>query len=71
MSSVNQGEDEDFRVDENGILKFWDRVCVPDLKKTILEEIHRSGLSVHPGANKMYEDLKKMFWWPRMKRDVA
>ena len=29
----------------------------------ILEEGHRSGLSIHPGANKMYQDLKKNFWW--------
>lgn len=53
MSSVNQGEDEYFRFNENGILKFRNRVCVHDaseLKKTILEESHRSSLSIHPGA---------------------
>ena len=41
-----------------------DRVCVPDvpeLKKSIIEEGHRSGLSIHPGATKMYQDLKKVF----------
>ena len=41
LSSVN--EDKDFGVDENGILKFWNRVCVHDiteLKRTILEESH-------------------------------
>ncbi|MCI86708.1 hypothetical protein A2U01_0107989, partial [Trifolium medium] len=41
------------------------RVCVPDvpeLKKMILEEDHRSNLSIHPGVMKMYQDLKKMFW---------
>lgn len=31
----------------------------------------RSGLSIHPEATKMYQDLKKMFWWPGMKKDVA
>ena len=25
---------------------------------------HRSKLSIHPGATKMYHDLKKLFWWP-------
>jgi len=37
----------------------------------ILEESHRSSLSIHPGATKMYHDLKKLFWWSGLKRDVA
>lgn len=72
LSSTN--EDEYFRVDENGILKFQDRVCVPDvpeLKKITLEKRHRCSLSIHPGAINMYQDLEKMFWWLGMKRDVA
>lgn len=59
-------EDENFRVYENRNLKFHNRVCVPDVsefKKIILEESHRSNLSIHPRATKMYQDLKKMFWW--------
>ncbi|XP_073222416.1 uncharacterized protein [Cicer arietinum] len=55
-----------------GMLK--ERICVPDVKelrKMILEEGHRSCLSIHPGATKMYKDLKKIFWWPKMKIDVA
>ncbi|MCI41381.1 CCHC-type integrase, partial [Trifolium medium] len=50
------------------------RVCVPDvpeLKKMILEEGHRSGLSIHPGVTKMYQDLKKLFWWPGMKKQIV
>ena len=42
-----------------------------ELKKTILVEAHKSSMSIHPGSTKMYQDLRKMFWWPRMKRDVA
>ncbi|XP_058760634.1 uncharacterized protein LOC131633978 [Vicia villosa] len=59
----NGGE---FRVDKNGVMRFRDRVCVPDiseLKKSSLEEGHKSGLSIHPGSIKMYQDLKKLFWW--------
>lgn len=59
-------KDKCFKVNEHGILKFWDRVCVLDvleLKKTILDESHRSGLSVHPRATKMYQVLKRMLWW--------
>ena len=55
-------------------MRFRGRVCVPDvpeLKKSILEKGHRSGLSIHPGATKMYQDLKGLFWWPRMKGDAT
>ena len=41
-------------------------VCVPDvleLKTGILEEGHKSGLSIHQGATKTYQDLKKLFWF--------
>ena len=54
-------------------MRFKDRVCVlnvPKLKKCIIEEGHISGLSIHPGATKMYQDLKKLFWWPGMKKEV-
>ena len=44
---------------------------MPELRKMILEEGHRSNLSIHPGATKMYQDLKMMFWWPNMKREVS
>ena len=50
------------------------RVCVPrvdDLIHTILTEAHNSRYSIHPGATKMYRDLKQHFWWSRMKRDIV
>jgi len=71
---VNQGKGADFILDQNGALMFRDRVCVPDvpeLKKRILDEGHRSSLSIHPGATKMYQYLKRLFWWPGMKKDIA
>ena len=42
-----------------------------DLRKRILEEAHKSKFTIHPDINKMYQDLKEMFWWPGMKTDVA
>ena len=62
-----------FRVGSDGVLRFQDRVCVPSvpkLRRTILEEGHRSSLSIHPGATKMYQDLRQMFWWPGLKKEV-
>ncbi|MCI68322.1 hypothetical protein A2U01_0089582, partial [Trifolium medium] len=51
MVLVSEGKEVDFGVDENGVLRYRGRVCVPDvpeLRKMILEEGHQSGLSIHP-----------------------
>ena len=64
LTPKKQGEQVDFNIDEFGVIRFRGRVCVPDIpeiKKSIIEEGHRSGLSIHPGATKMYQDLKKLF----------
>ena len=64
----------DFEVRDGGFLYFQHRLCVPaleDLRDRILREAHRSPFSVHPGNNKMYQDLRPFFWWPCMKRDVS
>ena len=53
------------------MLRFRDRICIPDNDEMILEESHRSSLSIHPGATKMYHGLKKLFWWSGLKCDVA
>nr|KYP56354.1 Transposon Ty3-I Gag-Pol polyprotein [Cajanus cajan] len=73
VEKLNQGVESEFRVGVDGVLRFKDRLCipsVPELKRAILEEGHRNSLSIHPGATKMYQDLRKMFWWPKMKREV-
>ena len=74
MVVSNRSDDSEFKVDAQGVLRFRDRICIPDnaeMKKVILEENHRSSLSIHPRATKMYHDLKKLFWWFRLKQDVA
>jgi hypothetical protein len=63
-----------FRQDRKGILWFEDKLVVPknrDLKKRILDEAHLSKFSMHPGSTKMYHDLKPLYWWTRMKREIA
>ncbi|WVZ76542.1 hypothetical protein U9M48_024509 [Paspalum notatum var. saurae] len=42
-----------------------------ELRKKILDEGHTSMFTLHPGSNKMYQDLKQKFWWTRMKREIA
>ena len=63
----------DFSVKEVGNLYFQNRLCVPDdkkLKKKLLFEAHNTVFTMHPGGNKMYQDLKQLYWWKEMKRDV-
>jgi hypothetical protein len=36
-----------------------------------MDEAHKSRYSVHPGSDKMYQDLKEVYWWPNMKADIA
>jgi len=71
---IGQRGVENFGIDKIGILRFKDKMCVPnneEIKEMILEEAHKCKLSIHPGTTKMYQDLKKMFWWPKMKKEVA
>ncbi|KAJ0482269.1 putative nucleotidyltransferase, Ribonuclease H [Helianthus annuus] len=59
---------------KEGTLCFEKRIWVPlfgGLRKVIFNEAHKSRYSIHPGSDKMYQDLKNYYWWPRMKGDVA
>ncbi|GJZ39752.1 putative reverse transcriptase domain-containing protein [Tanacetum coccineum] len=37
----------------------------------IMHESHKSKYFIHPGSDKMYQDLKKLYWWPNMKEEIA
>jgi len=63
-----------FTEDEQGVLWFKGRICVPDIKsikELIMRDAHDSAYSLHPGSTKMYNDLKQQFWWYGMKQEVA
>ncbi|GJV62214.1 putative reverse transcriptase domain-containing protein [Tanacetum coccineum] len=45
--------------------------CRGNLRELIMHESHKSKYSVHPGSDKMYQDLKKLYWWPNMKTEIA
>ncbi|GJT32145.1 putative reverse transcriptase domain-containing protein [Tanacetum coccineum] len=58
----------------DGTLCLYGRSWVPcygDLRSVIMHESHKSKYSIHPGSEKMYQDVKKLFWWPNMKADIA
>ncbi|GJV09451.1 putative reverse transcriptase domain-containing protein [Tanacetum coccineum] len=45
--------------------------CYINLRTVIMHESHKSKYSIHPGSEKMYQDVKKLYWWPNMKADIA
>ncbi|GFY97645.1 hypothetical protein Acr_12g0001860 [Actinidia rufa] len=55
-------------------LRFQSRLCVPNIpkvKRQVLEEAHNTKFTMHPRGTKMYRDLKEIFWWPGMKKEIA
>ncbi|GKC12267.1 reverse transcriptase domain-containing protein [Tanacetum coccineum] len=68
------GLDQQMERKEDESLYFMDRIWVPlvgGVRTIIMDEAHKTKYSVHPGADKMYHDLRDMYWWPGMKRDIA
>ncbi|GKB04959.1 reverse transcriptase domain-containing protein [Tanacetum coccineum] len=58
----------------DGTLYNLDRIWVPlkgEVRTLIMDESHKSKYFVHPGADKMYYDLRDRYWWPGMKKDIA
>ncbi|GJW88175.1 putative reverse transcriptase domain-containing protein [Tanacetum coccineum] len=45
--------------------------CYGDLRTVIMHESHKSKYSIYPGFDKMYQDMKKLYWWPNMKANIA
>ncbi|GJR14590.1 hypothetical protein Tco_0797242 [Tanacetum coccineum] len=45
--------------------------CFGNLRALIMHESHKSKCSIHPRSDKMYQDLKKLYWWPIMKAEIA
>ncbi|GKB02803.1 putative reverse transcriptase domain-containing protein, partial [Tanacetum coccineum] len=58
----------------NGTLCLDNRSWLPyygDMRSLIMHESHKLKYSIHPGSDKMYHDLKMLYWWPNMKADIA
>ncbi|KAA0065937.1 ty3-gypsy retrotransposon protein [Cucumis melo var. makuwa] len=71
---VEAGQAVEFSISSGGGLLFERRLCVPSdsaVKTELLSEAHSSPFSMHPGSTKMYQDLKRVYWWRNMKREVA
>jgi hypothetical protein len=68
-----EGRVPHFSIDEQGVVKFKNRLVLKsaELRRKILDEAHNYKLSFHPRNNKMYHDLRHLYWWPNMKQDIA
>ncbi|GJX05993.1 putative reverse transcriptase domain-containing protein [Tanacetum coccineum] len=63
-----------FQKRPDGTLCFEGRSWIPlygGVRDLIMHESHKSKYSIHPGSDKMYHDLKELYWWPNMKADIA
>ncbi|GKB05693.1 putative reverse transcriptase domain-containing protein [Tanacetum coccineum] len=66
--------DKAFEVRPNGTRFIKNRSWLPlfgNLRDLIMHESHKSKYSIHPGSDKMYQDLQKLYWWPNMKTFIA
>ncbi|KAK5825184.1 hypothetical protein PVK06_019991 [Gossypium arboreum] len=71
---IRNGTTENFSIDGNDCLRFQNQLCTPtnsELKELILQEAHNSPFAFHPGGMKMYHDLRELYWWSGMKKDIT
>nr|GEY15948.1 retrotransposon protein, putative, Ty3-gypsy subclass [Tanacetum cinerariifolium] len=68
------GTDQKMKKREDVSLHYMDHIwvsLVSGVRTKIMDEAHKTRYSVHPGADKMYYDLRDMYWWPGMKKETA
>ncbi|GJX34005.1 putative reverse transcriptase domain-containing protein [Tanacetum coccineum] len=69
-----RGMDKSFEIRPDGTRCIKNQSWLPlfgGLRDLIMHESHKSKYSIHPGSDKMYHDLKKLYWWPNMKAIIA
>ncbi|GJR62807.1 putative reverse transcriptase domain-containing protein [Tanacetum coccineum] len=69
-----RGMDKAFEVRPDGTRCIKNQTWLPlfgNLRDLIMHESHKSKYSIYPGSDKMYQDLKKLYWWPNMKAIIV
>ncbi|GJW34006.1 putative reverse transcriptase domain-containing protein [Tanacetum coccineum] len=69
-----QGMDKAFEIRPDGTRCIKNRSWLPlfgNLRDLIMLESHKSKYSIHPGSDKIYQDRKKLYWWPNMKAIIT
>ena len=71
---VTNGDSTNYFIKEDGGLYYKTTLCVPnvsELRNKLMYESHNTVFTMHPGGNKMYQDLKQYYWWRGMKKDIV
>ena len=71
---IAEGRGPQISIDDQGVVRYKNRLVVPsneEIRRKVLDEAHTSKLSIHPSSNKMYHDLRHLFWWSNMKQDIT
>ncbi|GKA75745.1 putative reverse transcriptase domain-containing protein [Tanacetum coccineum] len=74
FAGLHKGLDEMIEQRSDGTLYYLDRIWVPlkgEVRTLIMDEAHKSKYFIHPGADKMYYDLRDRYWWHGMKKDIV
>ncbi|KAI3731697.1 hypothetical protein L1987_62886 [Smallanthus sonchifolius] len=69
-----RGMEAQLEVKSDGISYFTERIWIPifgNFRDLFMDEAHKSRYSIHPGSDKIYHDLKVLYWWQNMKADIA
>lgn len=69
-----RGMEKQLEIKDNRARYFMNRIWVPkfsDTRKLVMNEAHKTIYSIHTGADKMYLYLKKLYWWPNIKAEIA
>ncbi|XP_019262409.1 PREDICTED: uncharacterized protein LOC109240232 [Nicotiana attenuata] len=63
-----------FQITEDGVLRYRGRIYVPNvagLRQQVIGETHYYRYYIHPGATKMYRDIREVYWCDGMNKDIA
>ncbi|KAL0285772.1 UNVERIFIED_CONTAM: RNA-directed DNA polymerase [Sesamum calycinum] len=70
-TKVQEEKNNQFIIQDDGMLLNEKRVCVPNVVELRTDIMHEAPYAMHPSSTKMYGDLRRYYWWPIMKKDVA
>ena len=66
--------EKQFKLRDDWTRHFMNQIWTPkfgEIRSLVKDEAHKTRYSIHPGSDKMYQDLKRLYWWPNMKAEIA
>nr|GEU97421.1 putative reverse transcriptase domain-containing protein [Tanacetum cinerariifolium] len=68
--TLSRNDREPLRVRSDNDGRLW-LPLFGGIRDMVMHESYKSKYSIYPGSDKMYQDLKKLYWWPNMKANIA